>query len=250
MIETAAVGRLAAPGEWAGTLSLDIEARRGRSVAGRQFHDGALRILRSRQRADLGWDPRGNRHRRHILGDHGIGTHRDAMAKGHIAQHLGAGADRDAVAQRGMAFDPVQGTTTEGGPVIHHHVITHLSGLADDDAHAVVDEEALADLGSGVDLHAGRRPGGLRQQPGRQPGTGGPQAVREPVHPNRVQARRGQRHLDAAARRWVTRDRGVEVATDLARGASERTDHHCGRARQRQGCLHQSVRPSKRTVDR
>ncbi len=46
MIETAAVGRLAAPGEWAGTLSLDIEARRGRSVAGRQFHDGALRILR------------------------------------------------------------------------------------------------------------------------------------------------------------------------------------------------------------
>jgi len=40
------VGRLGAPLEWAGTLSLDIGRRGGRSIAVRQFHDGALRILR------------------------------------------------------------------------------------------------------------------------------------------------------------------------------------------------------------
>lgn len=43
---SATVGRLAAPVEWAGRLSLDIGQRAGRSIAVRQFHDGALRILR------------------------------------------------------------------------------------------------------------------------------------------------------------------------------------------------------------
>lgn len=42
----ATVGRLGTHGEWAGTLSLDIDRRNGRSIAVRQFHDGALRILR------------------------------------------------------------------------------------------------------------------------------------------------------------------------------------------------------------
>lgn len=40
------MGRLGTHGEWAGTLSLDIDRRNGRSIAVRQFHDGALRILR------------------------------------------------------------------------------------------------------------------------------------------------------------------------------------------------------------
>lgn len=46
LVETRTVGRLAAPATWAGTLSLDIDRRDGRSIAVRQFHDGALRILR------------------------------------------------------------------------------------------------------------------------------------------------------------------------------------------------------------
>ena len=43
---TRTVGRLAPPASWAGTLSLDIDRREGRSIAVRQYHDGALRILR------------------------------------------------------------------------------------------------------------------------------------------------------------------------------------------------------------
>ncbi|MFQ4150207.1 urease accessory protein UreD [Arthrobacter sp. LAPM80] len=46
MTAAATVGRLAAPDKWAGTLSLDIDRRESRSIAVRQFHDGALRILR------------------------------------------------------------------------------------------------------------------------------------------------------------------------------------------------------------
>lgn len=40
------VGRLGTSGEWAGTLSIEIAERAGRSIAVRQHHTGALRILR------------------------------------------------------------------------------------------------------------------------------------------------------------------------------------------------------------
>lgn len=46
MTTTASVGRLGASLDWAGRLSLDVGRRDGKSIAVRQFHDGALRILR------------------------------------------------------------------------------------------------------------------------------------------------------------------------------------------------------------
>lgn len=54
MTQTSTVGRLGAPLDWAGTLSLDIDRREGRSIAVRQFHDGALRILRPHYLDDSG----------------------------------------------------------------------------------------------------------------------------------------------------------------------------------------------------
>lgn len=54
MTQTVSVGRLAAQRDWAGTLSLHIERREGRSIAVRQFHDGALRVLRPHYLDDSG----------------------------------------------------------------------------------------------------------------------------------------------------------------------------------------------------
>ena len=72
--------------------------------------------------------------------------------------------------------------------MIHQHVVADLGSLADDHAHAVVDEEAPTDLRAGVDLDAGDRPRDLRQQSGSQATTGfGPQTMRDPVHPDGVQ---------------------------------------------------------------
>lgn len=42
----ATVGRIGAALKWAGTLQLAVDRREGRNIAVRQFHDGALRILR------------------------------------------------------------------------------------------------------------------------------------------------------------------------------------------------------------
>jgi hypothetical protein len=39
--------------------------------------------------------------------------------------------------------------------VIERDVLADLGGLADDDAHAVVDEEAAPDRGAGMNLDAG-----------------------------------------------------------------------------------------------
>ncbi|WP_269936480.1 urease accessory protein UreD [Arthrobacter sp. HY1533] len=50
----ATVGRLGAPLEWAGTLQLSIDRREGRNIAVKQFHDGALRILRPHYLDDSG----------------------------------------------------------------------------------------------------------------------------------------------------------------------------------------------------
>lgn len=46
LVETRPVGRLAPAASWAGRLALEIDRRDGRSIAVKQFHDGALRILR------------------------------------------------------------------------------------------------------------------------------------------------------------------------------------------------------------
>ena len=47
-------------------------------------------------------------------------------------------------------------------------VVSHLGGLADDDAHAVVDDEPAADLGPGVYLDARPEPGPLGDDPGQE----------------------------------------------------------------------------------
>ena len=52
----------------------------------------------------------------------------------------------------------------EGDAVVDGAVVTDLGGLADDDAHAVVDEQALADLRAGMDLDTGHMPRKLRKR--------------------------------------------------------------------------------------
>ena len=74
--------------------------------------------------------------------------------------------------------------------MIDQDIVADLCGLADDHAHAVVDEEPSADLRAGVDLDAGDRPGELRQESRSQAATRfGPHPMGEPVRPDGVQPR-------------------------------------------------------------
>lgn len=73
----------------------------------------------------------------------------------HRARHLGAGADEHVVAQGGVALAGILAGTAQRYPVVDGAVVSDLAGLAEHDAHAVVDEQTLADGGTRVDLNAG-----------------------------------------------------------------------------------------------
>src|SRR3954469_23811615 len=93
--------------------------------------------------------------RRHVPDDDRVGAHLRPGAHHDGAQHAGTRADDDAVPDRRMALGAVQAAAPERDVVVEHHVVADLGGLADDDAHAVVDEEPPADGRAGVDLDAG-----------------------------------------------------------------------------------------------
>jgi len=82
-----------------------------------------------------------------------------------VAQHLGAGADLHIAADGRMALASGIADAAEGDAVEQLDMVAEHRGLADHDAHAVVDEQAFADGGAGMDLDAGEQAGQLRDQP-------------------------------------------------------------------------------------
>ena len=111
----------------------------------------------------------------------------------------------------------------------HEDVVAHFGGLADDHAHAVVDEEAPADLGGRMDLDARGRAGGLGQRPGGELVARVPQAVRGPVGPQRVHARVEQRDLQARAGGRVPASGGGQVFPGQVDEGPVRVVHGCPR---------------------
>ena len=73
--------------------------------------------------------------------------------------------------------------------MIEGNVIADDRSLADDHAHAVVNEEAFSDLRARMNLYAGDETGELRQGPRRQLPVSPPQAMRQPMQCNRMEAR-------------------------------------------------------------
>ena len=104
-----------------------------------------------------------------------------AIADGEAAQHLGAGADDHAAAQRGVALGAlVQRGAAQRHALVDGAVVADLGGLADDHAHAVVDEHAPADGGAGMDLDAGEKARQVRDE-APQPAQAAPPAGMRPA---------------------------------------------------------------------
>ena len=82
----------------------------------------------------------------------------------------------------------------KGHSLIQGDVVADDRGLADDDAHAMIDEEAPADFRAGMDFDSGDEPAELRQRPrGKSPAVN-PQPVMKAVAPQRMQT--GVEHDD------------------------------------------------------
>ena len=104
---------------------------------------------------------RGNTDSRTILGDgfKNNSTRRDfgVVADLERTEYLCARPDHNAVAERRVTLAGVLTGTAEGDTLVERTVVADLRRFTDDDACAVVDEEALADGRTGVDLNAGDR---------------------------------------------------------------------------------------------
>ena len=87
-----------------------------------------------------------------------------------------------------------------------------IARLADDDAGAVIDEEAAADLGAGVNVDAGGRVGQLGDDPRHQRRAQTVQHVRQAMMRDRRDAGIADQHLVDAARRGIALERGANIA--------------------------------------
>ena len=110
----------------------------------------------------LGRDADDGRARRDVLGHDRIGADLRAFADLDRAEHLRARADHHAVAERRVALAADAGGrvgAAERDMLVDGDVVADLGAFADH-AEAVIEEEALADLGAGMDVD--RRSGSAR----------------------------------------------------------------------------------------
>ena len=117
---------------------------------------------------DLGGDAHGSGVLRHLAEHHGVGRDPGVVTHPEGPQHLGSAADEHVVSDGGMALAVVLAGAAQGDAMIDQAVVADLGGLADDDAHPVVNDQAAADLGAGVDLNAGDVAGQLGVQAGQE----------------------------------------------------------------------------------
>ena len=83
--------------------------------------------------------------RRDVGDDDAVGADLRAVADADRAEQLGAAADRHVVLDRRVALAGREAGAAERDALVERHVVADLGRLADHDAGAVVDEEALAD---------------------------------------------------------------------------------------------------------
>src|SRR5262249_50790864 len=102
------------------------------------------------------------------------------------ADDLGPGPDDYVVAQGRVALLAFQARPAEGHALQQGDVRAALGGLADDDAHAVIDEETGAELRGRMDLDARDDPRHVREEAGRDRPAVPPHRVSEPMERQRV----------------------------------------------------------------
>jgi len=152
--------------------------------------------------------PRRNADHRHPGRDigqhHRIGADPGAFADGDRPQHLSPGTDDHPVIQGGMTFAPVQRGAAEGDAVIEGDIGADFRGLADHHPGAVVDEQAGADGGAGMNLDSGEQAPQMGEEAAGHPSPALPAPMGQPVNCHRMQAGVAEQHLEPRMRGGIT----------------------------------------------
>lgn len=137
---------------------------------------------------------------RDVFDHHGVASDLHVVTDGDVSQYLGAAANGYVVAQRGVALACLIAGAAQGDALVERAVIANDRGLANNDAHGMVDEEVLADVCGGVNLDAGHMPGYLRHDAGKAFATMVPQPVLGHMVPFGVKAGVGKKDDEAVLR--------------------------------------------------
>jgi len=151
--------------------------------------------------------------------DDGAGANFGIIADRDRPKDDGPRTDRDAVSQGGMTASALHvALPAECDAMVKRTVVADYGGFTDNDTGSVVDEQAIADRGSGVNFDERPRPHDLRDESGDKPPAPTPQHVGQPIPPDRVKAREHPKRFGPRARRRVTIQRHREVLANSLEG--------------------------------
>ncbi len=97
----------------------------------------------------------------------------------------------------------VERCSAQRDALVDGDIVADFGGLADDHAHAVIDEKTPADSRAGMDFDSGQQARELRQRAGQKEPAVLPQPVIDAIPPQRVQAGVEQHDLQPRSRRGI-----------------------------------------------
>src|SRR5258708_6581938 len=158
---------------------------------------------------------------RHFLDHDRVRADARALAHGEAAEDLRASAHHHARTERGMPFGAsVERRAAERHALVDRATVAHFCRLADDDTHAVIDENARADLCPRMDLDAGEEAPDVRGEAPKPAQALQPEPAREPVDPDRVQPGIAGEDFPGRARRRVPLEDAGNVAAQFPEHAA------------------------------
>ena len=145
--------------------------------------------------------------------------------------------------KRRMALLPAgQRGAAQGHALIKRAIVADFGGLADDDAHAVIDKQPPADVSAGMNFDPGKEPPEMRYEAsGEQPAVP-PQPMADAVKQQRVKPRVAQHDLEPRAGGGVASQGRVNFLAQVLPqhryhyinvSVAERAEPHCTDGRQR-----------------
>src|SRR5690349_24994792 len=123
-----------------------------------------------------------------IAQHHGTRANTAVLADHNVAENFRSSSNDHAIFDGGMPFPVLFSRATESHALIEGHIVADDAGLANHDAHAVIDEEAAANLRGGMNFNSGEQARDLRKPAPEEKETVVPQPMIDAVEPDRVQA--------------------------------------------------------------
>ena len=149
--------------------------------------------------------------RRHVFHHYRATADLRVIADGDRAEHRSAHAHHHVVAKGRVALASFLASAAQRDILVEHAIIADDSGLTDDHAHRMVDEETAADLCARVNLNTRPKTCALRKIARQSAQALLPEPVIDHVRPACLKAGIGEPYEELRRRRWVGCLNGANV---------------------------------------